>query len=215
MQLVVAIFWTPDLSCPAAFKKLHLSCWFVQCLWPAIFMGWLSAHSQSTMFAPCLHSPVKKHNVHPPACLTARMNILHSPRLKIPSDGTKLIFCTIFRATSHIIGDNAECIPRLWFHSVPNRQDGHAWCSTVVNAFIPGGLEKQWPFLISFLKQGAERKWYRHNWWWGEQGEPLQRSHVQCPDLFFLHNGNLSGARYVDKFCTEDKLISNRTQFVP
>lgn len=71
MGLVVAILWTPKISCPAAFKKHYLSCSFVRRLWPAIFMGWLRALAQSTMFVPCPHSPVKKPAIPqcPPACL--------------------------------------------------------------------------------------------------------------------------------------------------
>lgn len=67
------------------------------------------------------------------------------------------------------MGDNAECIPRLRFHSLPN-----GWPSRVEQrskCFHPTGIRKTMALFNFFLKRAAEGKWYRRNWWWEKQVE--------------------------------------------
>lgn len=76
--------------------KCYLRCSSVCCLWPAIFIGHLLALYSSSVCAQSWHREKNKNSYSSvSAPLPVTINILLSPRLKIPSDEQNKFLCNI------------------------------------------------------------------------------------------------------------------------
>lgn len=170
-------------------KSPRLSSKFGQRLWPSNFMSSckFSIPVAHFMFASCPHLPTKNHwTVNWPVCLSFRLQRLTFNTFQgWKSHHTEHNYF-LLNIQGHEPHNRRQCLlhPSNVIPFTPYQQDSRCAALQCGKCFQPKGLEKQWPFLISFLKQVVERQWYRRNWWWREQRGAWKRSSVKCLHLF-------------------------------